>query len=162
MIVTAGWEGAITLWSNEPYWKRASLVAENKDDLHCMTVNLEHLIIAVGTGKGEVTSWSLTMQKIICVLKPQKSETEILALEFLEGTTLLCSTDSLGCITFWNVITEEPHQVTQLPDFYSGSTTSNILGLATYEKYLVTADNNGELRLWNISHIIKHFPEKRM
>ncbi|KAH0784992.1 ef hand family protein [Histomonas meleagridis] len=160
-VITAGWGGTITLWNNETNGRKANLVTENKDDLLCMAVNQEHLIIAVGTGKGEITLWNLSKLKSVGVLKPQKVEAEILALEFVDDSSLLCSTDSFGCITFWNVITEEPHAVTQLPNFYIGTTTSNILGLAFYEKYLVTADNNGELRLWDVQHVISQFPDKK-
>jgi WD40 repeat protein len=77
----------------------------------------------------------------------------------VEGSSLLVSSDAEGCITFWNVVIEsDPFPVAQLPNFYIDSTTSYILAFAMRDKFLVTGDNYGELRLWDISQLIQQHP----
>lgn len=157
-IITAGWGGIISLWENSPNGKKIDLITEEKDDLLCMAVSQEFLMVAVGNGKGAIHLWNLNELRMTCILTPQKHSTEILQMSFVEGSSLLVSSDADGCITFWNVVTEDPIPVAQLPNFYIDSTTSNILGLAFRDKFLVTADHCGELRLWDVSQLINQYP----
>ncbi|OHT07581.1 hypothetical protein TRFO_05235 [Tritrichomonas foetus] len=161
MIVTAGWGGMLSLWDNAPNGKRIDLATELKDDLLSMAVNQEFLLVAVGVGNGDIDIWNLNELKLMCVLRPQKTETEILTLAFVEGSSLLVSSDANGCITFWNVVTEDPNPVAQLPNFYIDSQTSSILALSFCDKFLVTADHCGEIRLWDCSQLISQYPENK-
>lgn len=162
MILTASWGGSLTLWENEPDGKRLDLVTDRKDDLLALAVNQKHLIVAAGTGKGDINIWDLRELKLISILRPQKNDTEIMTLAFVEGSGMLVSTDGDGYITFWNVITDqEPSPVSQLPNYYIDSQTSYIMALSICDKFLITGDNYGEARLWDVSQLIQQFPEDR-
>lgn len=158
MIATCGWGGLLSLWENKPNGKAIDLLTEKKDDLLSMTVNQEFMLIAVGVGNGDIDVWNLNELKLLCVLRPQKKDTEILTLAFVEGSSLLVSSDGFGYITFWNVVSEDPIPVAQLPNFYIDSTTSSILSLAFCDRFLVTGDHTGELRLWDCSQLIQQYP----
>ena len=165
MIVTASWGGSLTLWDNQTDGFKIDLVTDRKDDLLALAVNQEYMILAAGTGKGDIDIWNLGQLKMTAILRPQNKDTEIMALAFVEGSSMLVSTDSEGCITFWNVITDqEPSPVSQLPNFYIDSQTSYIMALSFRDKFMVTGDNYGEARLWDVSQLIQQFPpeEKRL
>lgn len=157
IIVTAGWANFITLWNNKNDGRLIDLLTEKKEDLLCMAVSEEYLMLAAGTGKGEINIWDLKEFKLVCVLHPQNCETEILSLTFVEHSSLLVSSDAEGYITIWSVVTDEPCAVSQLPNFYIESQTSNILSMCVVENYLLTADHCGEVRLWDISQLASQF-----
>ena len=156
-IATAGWTNYITLWDNRPDGRMIDLLTEKKEDLLCMAVSEEYMLIAAGTGKGEINIWDLREFRLLCVLHPQPCETEILSLCFVEHSSLLVSSDAEGCITIWSVVTDEPCAVSQLPNFYIESQTSNILAMCVAEQFLLTADHCGEVRLWDISNLVQHY-----
>jgi WD40 repeat protein len=159
MIVTAGWGGVLTLWDNAPNGRRIDLLTEKKDDLLSLALSQESLLVATGTGKGFVNIWNLNDLRLMSILQPQRGETEVVALSFVEGSTLLVAADADGFITFWNVIgVPEPVAIAQLPNFYIDSTTSYILALCICEKFMVTGDNYGEVRLWDVSQLIQQYP----
>ena len=161
LIITTGWGGVLSLWANEDNGKKIDLVTEKRDDLLSMAVNQEYLLVATGTGNGEINIWNLNNLKLRTILRPQKNETEILTLAFVEGSTLLVSSDASGGITFWNVVTDDPIPVAQLPNFYIDSQTSSILALTFCDKFLITADHYGEIRLWDCSQLIQQYPDNK-
>lgn len=161
MVATSSWGGVVSLWDNEPNGKRIDLLTEKKEDILSMAVNQEFLLIAAGVGNGDINVWNLNELKLMCVLRPQKNDTEILTLSFVEGSSLLVSSDADGYITFWNVATEDPIPVAQLPNFYIDSTTSSILALTFCDNFLITGDHCGEVRLWDCSQLTQQYPENK-
>ena len=161
LLLSSGWGGVLSLWKNSPDGHLIDLITEKKDDILCFAVSDEYMLIAAGTGCGSVLVWSLIDLKLVAILTSQKTESEIIAISFVEKSTLIVATDADGCITFWS-IKRGPEMivntVAQLPNFYSESSTSNILALTVCERFLITGDSFGECRLWDVSQLIQQFP----
>jgi len=158
VLVTSGWGGYVTLWQNTPNGRVIDLLTEKKDDILAMAASDKHLMIAAGSDKGDIFIWNLDDIRLTCVLQPQSSSTEILSLTFVEDSSLLVSSDSDGFITFWSVISDDPAPVSQLPNFYIESQTSSILAMCVADRFLITGDHCGEIRLWDISQLIAQYP----
>ena len=157
VLITSSWGGSITIWTPDPNGKKTELKTEKKNDILCMAVSDNLQTIAAGNDKGDIFIWSTSEMKLSCVVHPQKTECEILALYFCDDSELLISSDSHGCITFFAKQSDTIVPVTQLPNYYSGSQTSNITCFAVKNKYLISGDSYGELRLWDISGILSQY-----
>ena len=161
VIVTSGWSGTVSIWSDSDNGKLIDLLTDKKDDILCLAVDNKSMILASGSDKGEIYIWDLLELKLKAILHPHQKETEILYLTFIEDSNLLISTDAEGYISFWTVRESGCALVTQLPNYYIESQISIILSICITDGFLVTGDNCGEVRLWDISQLIGQYPHDK-
>ncbi|XP_024863357.1 WD repeat-containing protein 49 [Kryptolebias marmoratus] len=111
--------------------------------------------LVTGSDDGEIVVWNSSTEKAVKKLQRQEGSTVITRLLFIphrtsaKGGADLVSCGGLGAVRLWNI-----HRGQLVGQFtaHNGKLGSIVMAISPCGKYLVTADKEGTIKVWDIEH----------